>query len=443
MTASKRQADAAAGHASRGEGAIFFVNDVDGTPTAVLKQLDEGEFAMYNSLWNNYEDDSVLPFIPRCEGVVEMPAESGDMCKYMQMTNLLQDFRRPKIMDVKIGIRTFLEEECDSRKMRADLYHRMLKTFPSHVTEEDRERQGITKLRWMQLRDSCSTIRNLGFRIDGIAGCRSSKDEMEADLGKLRQGSEARDEFCRFAKVAANDDGREPNGETALSVAELFLEKMQDIQEAFEESSFVRAHECIGSSVLLVADAYGKVGAFWIDFGKTRPLPAGVDITHRSPWAQGNHEDGVFSGLEAMVRVWSDAVELLRRERGVTNWRGVAKRRTFSGHVHICREPVNPRQRLAPASPVDSGEPSKESQADKASHRGRVSFDVVSSQESLQSFHSNPVEAGSPTTPGSTPSDKSPRKVVRRMEEPCRRRPCRMKTSPHMEGVEADSSPSA
>lgn len=330
---SLRVLEVAAGHASRGESAIFLVSEDAETPKAILKQLDEGEFAAYDSLLNNYEDDAVLPFIAKFEGVFEVPDAKGAVCKYLRMTNLLKDFRSPKVMDVKLGIRTFLERECGNSTLRRDLYERMLKHYPGQVTEEDRVNQGITKARWMRLRDMSSTVRTLGFRIDGIAGYRrGQKGDLDEELTRLRQRSEVCDEFCTFAKVAATDDGREPNGVSTVELAEQVLEVLQLMHSAFENSAFVREHECIGSSLLLVADAYGKAGVFWIDFGKTKPLPADRKVTHRSPWEPGNHEDGILMGLDNMVLVWGDVVELLHRDRASSGWRGAAKQRSFSGH---------------------------------------------------------------------------------------------------------------
>jgi len=344
--------EVAAGHASRGDGAIFLVNGDGETPKAILKQLDEGEFATYDSLWNDYEDDAVLPFIPRFEGVCEVPDDKGGVCKYLRMTNLLKDFRSPKVMDVKLGARTFLENECNNPKLRPDLYERMLKLFPSQVSEDDRANQGITKLRWMQLRDTSSTISTLSFRIDGIAGYRRGmKGELDEELARLRQRSEVCEEFCNFAKVAATDDGREPNGISAVELAEQVLEVLHGMHSAFENSAFVHDHECIGSSLLLVADAYGKAGVFWIDFGKTKPLPSGVEVTHRNPWAPGNHEDGVLMGLDNMVLVWGDVVELLHRDRASSGWRGAAKPRSFSGQ-HIRQKSDSTTSRAETSSPV-------------------------------------------------------------------------------------------
>lgn len=40
-----------------------------------------------------------------------------------------------------------------------------------------------------------------------------------------------------------------------------------------------------------------------IDFGKTEPLPSNLTIDHRTPWLEGNHEDGYLCGLDNMLLI--------------------------------------------------------------------------------------------------------------------------------------------
>jgi len=42
-----------------------------------------------------------------------------------------------------------------------------------------------------------------------------------------------------------------------------------------------------------------------IDFAKTLSLPAGVNVTHRKPWQQGNHEEGYLTGIDNLIHVMS------------------------------------------------------------------------------------------------------------------------------------------
>lgn len=46
-----------------------------------------------------------------------------------------------------------------------------------------------------------------------------------------------------------------------------------------------------------------QANAWLIDFAKALPLPSGLQVTHRSPWHLGNHEDGYLTGLDNIINV--------------------------------------------------------------------------------------------------------------------------------------------
>lgn len=105
----------------------------------------------------------------------------------MEIEDLLSTFTNPCIMDCKIGIRTYLEEELEKserdpkpRTVRQfliefftmdfikDLYNKMIAIDRSAPTEKEHEEQQILKPRYMIWRESLSSTENLGFRIEAI-----------------------------------------------------------------------------------------------------------------------------------------------------------------------------------------------------------------------------------------------------------------------------------
>ena len=66
------------------------------------------------------------------------------------------------------------------------------------------------------------------------------------------------------------------------------------------------SQQLIGSSLLFVYDSSGLTGINMIDFGKTKELPRGIAVDHRSPWVEGNHEDGYLWGLNNLIEIWRE-----------------------------------------------------------------------------------------------------------------------------------------
>lgn len=63
--------------------------------------------------------------------------------------------------------------------------------------------------------------------------------------------------------------------------------------------------QVVGSSLLFVHDASGKARVWMIDFGKTVPLPEPQTLDHRTPWVEGNREDGYLWGLDNLIDIFS------------------------------------------------------------------------------------------------------------------------------------------
>lgn len=62
--------------------------------------------------------DILRPYVPEFRGLV---ASDDAECEYLQLQDLLSDFVSPCVMDCKIGVRTYLEEELAKAKEKPKL----------------------------------------------------------------------------------------------------------------------------------------------------------------------------------------------------------------------------------------------------------------------------------------------------------------------------------
>lgn len=81
------------------------------------------------------------------------------------------------------------------------------------------------------------------------------------------------------------------------------LNRLKKIRNYVEKSIFFQSHEIVGSSILIIYDEE-HVGAWLIDFAKTRPLDKNLKVDHRREWIQGNHEEGLLFGVDELIKVF-------------------------------------------------------------------------------------------------------------------------------------------
>jgi len=285
-----------------------------GIPTYIMKSYCEPEVMAYEALQER--KDPLLSFTARYYGEVkqdDQPDKEGE--RYIRLSNLLRSFARgPHVMDCKLGIRSFAEEEVGKTKPRPDLYKKLVALDPSAVTDRERSDQACTKYRWMSFNDNYTTLRRLGFRVDGIVVPNCNDPITSKELKKLQTLKDIA--LCiseRFLPFAGHADSQQLR--LRLELSEKVTGSLRHLKETMEKSAFVRTHSIIGSSLLFVADAtQSHAAVFLIDFAKTMPLPPGVTVNHASPWEPGNHEDGIFTGLDNMIACWELVCELVRQE---------------------------------------------------------------------------------------------------------------------------------
>jgi len=232
--------------------------------------------------------ESVSQVMPRLYREVEY---NGNI--FIEIEDLLQHFHEPNIMDIKMGTRTFLESEVSNPKLRSDLFDKLMKVDSSLATDQEKQQRAVTKLRYMQCREQCSSSALLGFRIEAI---RLAGQPPNNDLKNVCTRSQVMDTLQLFV-----------NGKKI--VCERLITRLIEIRTKFEASKYFKHHELIGSSLLVLCDHNDCAGVWMIDFAKTQLIPD-LTLSHRDTWRPGNHEDGYLTGLDNLIDVVG---ELLRR----------------------------------------------------------------------------------------------------------------------------------
>ncbi|XP_045480359.1 inositol-trisphosphate 3-kinase B-like [Harmonia axyridis] len=238
-------------------------------------------------------DDVLKPFVPEYKGLVT--SDDGE-CSYIQLQDLLSDFVSPCVMDCKIGVRTYLEEELakakEKPKLRKDMYEKMCQIDNSAPTDEEHKMKGVTKPRYMVWRETISSTATLGFRIEGI---RKSDGTSSKDFKTVKSREQVMKEFIEFT-------------ENFPHAVPKYIQRLTSIKATLETSPFFQTHEVIGSSLLFVHDKY-NANVWLIDFAKTLKLPDNITITHKEKWKVGNHEDGYLIGVDNLISIFKSILE--------------------------------------------------------------------------------------------------------------------------------------
>ncbi|XP_061785361.1 inositol-trisphosphate 3-kinase A [Nerophis lumbriciformis] len=232
--------------------------------------------------------DVLCPYVPGYHGDIEKDGQ-----KYNQMEDLLAEFDYPCVMDCKMGVRTYLEEELTKARKkptpRPDMYQKMIEVDPEAPTSEEKEQKVVTKPRYMQWRETISSTATLGFRIEGV---KKEDGTVNRDFKRTKTREQVMAAFRDFVK--GNND-----------ILNCYIARLKEIRAILEMSPFFKTHEVIGSSLLFVHDSKGRAKVWMIDFGKTTALPEGEELNHHTSWQEGNREDGYLFGLDNLVDIIS------------------------------------------------------------------------------------------------------------------------------------------
>lgn len=249
---------------------------------------NDAEVAAYRHL---SIDSHAAKVAPKFLGVHRFDGEH-----FIELQDLLHGFHDPNVMDIKIGFRTFSENEVSNTTLREDLYKKMIAIDPSAPTAEEHQQKAITKLRYMLFRENMSSSHEKGFRIEALKKRGSSP---VTDMKTVKTSQEIQSTIANFV------NGRK-------SVVKDMTKRLKQMRTLIEKSEFFQRHQVVGSSIFIVYDDH-KVGVWLIDFAKALPLPEGVKVDHRRRWTLGNCEEGLLFGVDELVRTLDDVHRTLQQ----------------------------------------------------------------------------------------------------------------------------------
>ncbi|XP_031638732.1 inositol-trisphosphate 3-kinase A-like isoform X4 [Contarinia nasturtii] len=251
----------------------------------VLKKLCPKEELCFSYLMR----DVLRPYVPEYKG--QVTSDDGEL--YLQLEDLLSDFDQPCVMDCKIGVRTYLEEELskakEKPKLRKDMYEKMIQIDKDAPNDEEHRAKGVTKPRYMVWRETISSTATLGFRIEGI---KKGDGTSSKDFKTTKSRDQIKEAFKDFSYGFSNAIPK-------------YIQRLKAIRATLLRSDFFQSHEVIGSSLLFVHDRT-QASIWLIDFAKTVSLPSGAHITHTNEWIVGNHEDGYLIGINNLIQIFEE-----------------------------------------------------------------------------------------------------------------------------------------
>ncbi|XP_016993326.2 inositol-trisphosphate 3-kinase B isoform X4 [Drosophila takahashii] len=270
-------------------------------PGTVLKKLCPKEEECFQILMQ----DLLRPYVPVYKG--QVTSEDGEL--YLQLQDLLSDYVQPCVMDCKVGVRTYLEEELskakEKPKLRKDMYDKMIQIDSHAPTAEEHAAKAVTKPRYMVWRETISSTATLGFRIEGI---KKSDGTSSKDFKTTKSREQIKLAFVEFLSGHPH-------------ILPRYIQRLRAIRATLAVSEFFQTHEVIGSSLLFVHDQ--THASIWlIDFAKTVELPPQLRIDHYSAWKVGNHEDGYLIGINNLIDIFVEMQASMEAEASVSGGDG-------------------------------------------------------------------------------------------------------------------------
>ena len=199
-----------------------FKRDEEDPAGILVKEGTSHEKAIYEAL----QAETLREFTPRYHGHMENGALT-----LLRLGDETAKCKRPCVMDIKLGTRTFVESEVEKLQPRRDLAVKIKAIDPDALAAEedpDRGGPGVTKLRYMQFRDATSSSATLGFRVEGIR----VEQKSYAECKQLRTPQQL------VAALSWYVSGRE-------ALRRALLEQLLALRDACEHSEWLFGHELV------------------------------------------------------------------------------------------------------------------------------------------------------------------------------------------------------
>ncbi|KAG0714086.1 Inositol-trisphosphate 3-kinase A [Chionoecetes opilio] len=134
-------------------------------------------------------------------------------------------------MDIKMGVRTYLEDELakarEKPKLRKDMYDKMIQIDPKAPTEAEHRAKAVTKPRYMVWRETISSTATQGFRIEGV---RRGDGTSSKDFKTTRTRDQVLACLTSFIQGYSHAASR-------------YVQQLKSIKVTLEASNFFKTHE--------------------------------------------------------------------------------------------------------------------------------------------------------------------------------------------------------
>ena len=236
------------------------------------------------------EDEMLGKYLPTLYEAHHTPGKT-----VIHIENCLHSFSdSASILDCKIGVRTFTEEEFlaarENPELRPDLYQRMVEVDYKEPTQVEHYLKKVALHRFMIWRDTISSTASLGFRVKGMRRKGVSYQHYKTLTSRHKI-------FKIILSFMKDFPWAAPH----------FLTQLQTLRQDFKNSKLFSSHEFIGTSLLFVVDR-SRCQMWMIDLEKMSSVPPHVSIDHESGWVQGSYQDGYLLGLDNLISIFTDIV---------------------------------------------------------------------------------------------------------------------------------------